>query len=64
MRKRWKVVSKWLHRRARARRVNETLAALDTPSRLDKLDRSTAGREDVATDQELLRLLPMMMHED
>jgi hypothetical protein len=64
MRKRWKVVSKWLRRRARARRVNDALAALDTPSRLDQLDRPGIPRGEEWTEQKLLRLLHLMMRDD
>src|SRR5690349_9803576 len=65
MRKRWKIVSTWLHRRARARALNDELAALDAPSRLDRLDRSAPGHDDDEwTEQRLLRLLDMVRRED
>jgi hypothetical protein len=64
MRKRWRIVSKWLHRRARARRLNDELAALDTPSRLDRLDRPDRRVDDEWTEQKLVRLLHLMMRED
>jgi hypothetical protein len=64
MRKRLKVVSKWLRRRARARRVNEALAALDGPSRLDQLDRPALPRDEEWTEQKLVRLLHLMMRDD
>jgi hypothetical protein len=64
MTKRWKIVSKWLHRRARVRLLNDTLAALDTPSRLDRMDRPAQHRDDEWTEQKLMRLLHMVMRED
>jgi len=64
MSKRWKVVSQWLHRRARARRVNDVLAAVDTPSRMNTFDRPELDCDDQWTEQELLRLLHLMMRED
>jgi hypothetical protein len=64
MRKRWKIVSKWLHHRARARALNDELAALDASSRLDQLDRPGVVADDGWTEQRLLRLLDMLIRED
>jgi hypothetical protein len=64
MSKRWKVVTKWLRRRADARRVNDALAALDTPSRLDRLDRPDLPHHEEWTEQKLLRLLHLVMRDD
>jgi hypothetical protein len=64
MRKRWKIVSKWLHHRARARAVNDELAALDARSRLDQLDRPGAIADEGWTENKLLRLFDMAIRDE
>jgi len=65
MTNRRKIVSKWIHRRARARALNDQLAALDAPSQLDQLDRpAPAEADDGWTEQKLIRLFDMMVRED
>jgi hypothetical protein len=64
MTNRWAIVSKWLHRRARARALNDQLAAVDAPSRLDQLDRPGSAKDDGWTEEKLIRLFGMMIRED
>ena len=64
MRKRWKIVSMWVHRRARARALNDQLAEVDVPSRLDQFDRPGRAEDDGWTEQKLIRLFGMMIRED